>query len=39
MAETYKKVNGKWNISKIAKELKMDRATVTKYLKEIKKEN
>jgi len=35
MAETYKKKNGKWNIAKIANDLKMSRDTVRKYLKEL----
>jgi AraC-like DNA-binding protein len=35
MAETYKKKNGKWNIAKIADDLKMSRDTVRKYLKEL----
>ena len=35
MAKEYKKANGKWNISKIANELKMSRNTVTKHLKEM----
>jgi AraC-like DNA-binding protein len=35
MAETYKKKNGKWNIAKIASDLKMSRDTVRKYLKEL----
>lgn len=32
MAEEYKTKTGKWNISKLAKELKMSRDTVRKYL-------
>jgi hypothetical protein len=32
MAQEYKKTNGKWNISKLAKELGMSRNTITKYL-------
>jgi hypothetical protein len=32
-ADTYKKKNGKWNISKIAKELNMHRDTVSKHIK------
>ena len=31
----YKTKTGKWNISKIAKELRMGRNTVAKYLKEL----
>ncbi len=34
-ANDYKTKTGKWNISKIAKELRMGRDTVRKYLKEI----
>jgi len=34
-ADDYKTKTGKWNISKIAKELNMGRDTVRKYLKEI----
>lgn len=34
LAETYKKKNGDWNISKIAKDTNLDRSTVRKYLKE-----
>jgi transcriptional regulator of acetoin/glycerol metabolism len=33
MSNEYKKLNGKWNISKISKELEMDRATVSKHIK------
>jgi len=32
-ADTYKKKNGKWNISKISRELKMHRDTIAKHLK------
>lgn len=35
MAEVYKKKNGSWHISRISEDLKMDRKTVTKYVKEI----
>ncbi len=35
-ADEYKKKSGEWNITKLAKELKMSRNTVTKYLQEIK---
>ena len=35
MAEEYKTKTGKWNISKLAKELKMSRDTVRKYLPRI----
>jgi len=35
MAEIYKKLNGKWNISKIAEDTQLDRRTVSKYLKEL----
>ena len=34
-ANEYKKRDGKWNISKLAKELNMSRPTVMKYIKEI----
>jgi len=35
LAETeYKKKNGKWNISKLAKDLNLNRNTVSKYIKE-----
>ena len=34
MAETYKKKNGAWNISLIANENKLNRRTVSKYIKE-----
>ncbi len=37
--ETYKKKDGTWNISKIAKDLKMDRKTVSKYIKKFENEN
>ena len=36
-SEDYKTGTGKWNISKIAKELSMSRDTVRKYIKEIEK--
>ncbi len=32
MAEEYKTKTGKWNISKLSKELKMSRNTIKKYL-------
>lgn len=34
MSETYKKLNGSWNISKIAKDTNLHRDTVSKHLKE-----
>lgn len=34
MAETYKKKNGAWNISKIAEDNQLNRRTVSKYIKE-----
>ena len=39
MAEEYKTKTGKWNISKLAKELKMSRDTVRKYLREFQANN
>ena len=35
--DEYKKPNGNWNISKIAKDLKMSRTTVYKFIDEEKK--
>lgn len=32
MSETYKKLNGKWNISKIAEDTKLNRRTVSKHI-------
>jgi hypothetical protein len=32
-ADEYKKKNGKWNFKKIAKEIKLDKRTVAKYVK------
>ena len=34
MKDTYKKKNGKWNISKLAKDLKLNRQTVMKYIQD-----
>ncbi len=35
MSETYKKKSGTWNVTKIAKDTKLNRRTITKYIKEI----
>ena len=37
MSETYKKKSGSWNISKIAEDTKLNRRTVSKYIKELSK--
>lgn len=34
-ADEYKKTDGKWNIAKLARELKLSRPTVMKYIKEL----
>jgi hypothetical protein len=39
MAGEYKKKNGKWNIAKMARELKMHRDTVAKYVREWEEQN
>lgn len=36
MSSEYKKKNGDWNVAKIAKDMRLSRTTVYKYLKEVK---